>query len=88
MDLPEEDDPPPVLDEEYEAEIHRRIAEIESGQARMLSLEEVMASLRERRQANLDRLKADIEEGLKGESVPAEQVFAQLREKYGRGFRG
>jgi hypothetical protein len=55
MSLPDENDPPPILDEEYEAEIYRRIAEIEGGRARMFSLEEVMASLRERRQAHMDR---------------------------------
>jgi putative addiction module component (TIGR02574 family) len=85
---PEDDDIPPTLDEEYEAEIFRRIDEIESGKARMLSLEEVMASLRQRHQGDYDRLKADIDEGLKGQSVPAEQVFKQLRQKFGRGFRG
>jgi putative addiction module CopG family antidote len=34
------------------------------------------------RQADLARLKADIEEGLQGEGIPAEQVFAELRRKF------
>ena len=37
--------------------------------------------LRQRR-ADLARLKADIEEGLQGEGVPAEQVFAELRRRF------
>jgi hypothetical protein len=88
MILPDENDLPPDLGEEYEAEIHRRMAESDSGQARMFSLEEVMASLRQHHQADLDRLKADIEEGLKGEGIPAEQVFDGLRRRFDRGFLG
>lgn len=34
------------------------------------------------RQSDLARLKKDIAEGLEGEGVPAEEVFAQLRAKF------
>ena len=50
MGLADDDDVPPILDEEYEAEIYRRMAESDSGQARMFSREEVMAALRNRHQ--------------------------------------
>lgn len=41
-----EDDRPFGLAPEYEAEVLRRIEEIDSGRARMLGLDEVMATLR------------------------------------------
>lgn len=41
-----EDERPVELDPEYEAELFRRLEEIDSGQAKMLSLGEVMAKLR------------------------------------------
>jgi putative addiction module component (TIGR02574 family) len=41
-----QDDHLPVLESEYEAEIRRRVEEIDSGKAKMLSLEEVMSSVR------------------------------------------
>ena len=37
---------PPSLDPQYEAEVMRRIGEIDSGQAKMPTLEEVMGWLR------------------------------------------
>jgi putative addiction module component (TIGR02574 family) len=43
--LPEEESPI-ELDPEYVADVYRRLEEIDSGRARMLSLEEVMTSLR------------------------------------------
>ena len=33
-------------------------------------------------QADLARLRAEIAEGMEGEGIPAEQVFAELRSKY------
>ena len=33
-------------------------------------------------QADLTRLRSDIAEGLQGEGIPAQQVFADLRAKY------
>jgi len=41
-----EDASPVSLDQQYEAEVMRRIGEIDHGQAKMLTLEEVMARLR------------------------------------------
>ena len=41
-----EDDRPLVLDAEYEAEVLRRVEEVESGEAKTLTLEDVMARLR------------------------------------------
>jgi putative addiction module CopG family antidote len=35
------------------------------------------------RQADLERLRADIAEGMEGDGIPAGQVFAELRAKYG-----
>jgi putative addiction module component (TIGR02574 family) len=46
-----EDDPPIQLDPESEAEIRRRIAASERGESKMFSLDQVMAMLRERRDA-------------------------------------
>ena len=43
--LPEEDRPL-ALDPKYEAEVLRRVEEVESGTAKTLTLEEVMARLR------------------------------------------
>jgi len=41
-----EDERPIELDPEYEAELVRRLEEMDSGKAKMLTLDEVMASLR------------------------------------------
>jgi putative addiction module component (TIGR02574 family) len=41
-----EDERPIELDPEYEAELFRRLEEIDSGRAKMLTLDEVMARLR------------------------------------------
>jgi putative addiction module component (TIGR02574 family) len=41
-----EDERPIELDPEYEAELFRRLNEMDSGQAKLLSLAQVMASLR------------------------------------------
>jgi len=47
MNLSEEEaDEPLELDAAYEAEIERRLAEIDGGRAKMYSLDEVMAGLR------------------------------------------
>lgn len=43
--LPEENRPVEI-DEEYEAELHRRLEEIDSGRAKLHTLEEVMSRLR------------------------------------------
>ena len=40
------EDPPVELDPEYEAELFRRLEEIDSGRAKLLSLDEVMMRLR------------------------------------------
>jgi putative addiction module CopG family antidote len=63
--------------------------EVSAGTYR--SREEVIVAavelLRER-QAELARLKADIEEGLQGEGVPAAKVFAELRQRFAIGAPG
>ncbi len=41
-----EDERPIELDPEYEAELFRRLEEIDSGRAKMLTLEDVMTRLR------------------------------------------
>jgi putative addiction module component (TIGR02574 family) len=41
-----EDERPIQLDPEYEAELVRRLEEIDSGRAKMLTLDEVLARLR------------------------------------------
>ena len=38
--------------------------------------------LLKQRQADLARLKADIAEGMEGEGIPADRVFAELRAKF------
>jgi putative addiction module component (TIGR02574 family) len=45
--LPADDDGPVVIDEEYEAELERRLESIRSGQSKGHSLEDVMKQLRE-----------------------------------------
>ena len=40
-------------------------------------------TLLQQRQAELDQLRKEIAEGMEGEGIPAEQVFAELRAKYG-----
>ena len=44
--IPEDEEAPIEIDEEYEAELHRRIELIRTGQAKGHSLEEVMDSIR------------------------------------------
>jgi antitoxin ParD1/3/4 len=53
-----------------------------------VSADEVIVAavqLLKQHQTDLARLKADIAEGLEGEGVPAEQVFAQLRARFTSG---
>jgi putative addiction module component (TIGR02574 family) len=45
--VPEDHDAPIEIDEEYEAELHRRIELIRTGQSKGHTLEEVMTQLRE-----------------------------------------
>jgi putative addiction module CopG family antidote len=40
-------------------------------------------SLRDRKLAH-EQLRAEIDKGMEGEGVPAEEVFAMLRERYGK----
>jgi putative addiction module CopG family antidote len=40
-------------------------------------------TLLRQRQADLERLREDIAEGLEGEGIPAAQIFAELRAKFG-----
>jgi putative addiction module component (TIGR02574 family) len=46
-----EDERPIELDPEYEAELVRRLEEIDSGRAKMLTLDEVMSRLRRKSSA-------------------------------------
>jgi putative addiction module component (TIGR02574 family) len=45
--LPADDGDPIVIDEEYEAELHRRLERIRTGQSKGHTVEEVMSQLRE-----------------------------------------
>lgn len=40
-------------------------------------------TLLRQRQADLERLRHDIADGMEGEGIPAAQVFAELRAKFG-----
>jgi putative addiction module component (TIGR02574 family) len=53
--LPADDEGPVVVDEEYEAEIHRRLERIRSGDSKGHSLEDVMKQLRETLHRNSSR---------------------------------
>jgi putative addiction module component (TIGR02574 family) len=48
--LPEDSDPPIQLDPEYEAELLRRLDDLNAGRAKTSTLEQVMARLRGPRQ--------------------------------------